>query len=160
MSGRPARRQRRDEADTQRTFGELVNADHIIAPSAESMGLTGERDASVIVDRYSDYKDCFPEQPKSAEDTLGALLEFLGKTRPKYIHTDAAPELTNAVKSLQAAHGRSRPYRHQSNSYCERTVRKIVEGARTLLEHAGLPSCFWRVALRYWCCADNTAVRE
>jgi hypothetical protein len=29
-------------------------------------------------------------------------------------------------------------------------VRKIVEGARAILEHAGLPSCFWVFAVRYW----------
>ena len=34
-------------------FGDLVNADHIIAHSDEAMGLTGERDALVVVDRYS-----------------------------------------------------------------------------------------------------------
>ena len=91
------------------------------------MGLTGERDALVIVDRYSDYKDCFAVQSKSGDDALGALLEFFGKSRPSYIYTDNAPELAKAVRLLNVPHGKSTPYQHQSNSYCERTVRKVVE---------------------------------
>ena len=70
------------------------------------------------------------------------------------------PELISAVKKLHAPHGKATPYRHQSNAYAERVVRKIVEGARTLLEHTGLPSCFWPFAVRYWCFADDVAVRD
>ena len=34
-------------------FGDLVNADHLLAQSPESMGLFGERDVLLIVDIYS-----------------------------------------------------------------------------------------------------------
>ena len=78
------------------------------------MGLTSERDALVVVDCFSDYKDCFPLQSKSAEDTLGAFHEYFGKHRPSYIHTDSAPELIKAVKQLPAPHGKGTPYRHQA----------------------------------------------
>ena len=71
-----------------------------------------------------------------------------------------ASELIRAVKDMMVPHGKSTPYRHTGNAYCERIVRKIVEGARTLLEHAGLPSCFWIFAVRYWCFMDNTEVRD
>ena len=33
-----------------------------------------------------------------------------------------------------------------------------MEGARSLLEQAGLPSCFWIFAVRRWCFMHNTAV--
>ena len=124
------------------------------------MGLTGERDALAIVDRYSDYKDCFPLMGRHAPDAQAALMEFFGNSMPKFVYTDMAPELIKAVKDLCTPHGKSTPYRHTSNSYCERVVRKVVEGARTLLEHAGLPTCFWPFAVRYWCFADNVAVRD
>ena len=42
-------------------FGDLVNADHLLAQSAESMGLFGERDALLIVDKFTGYveeQDC------------------------------------------------------------------------------------------------------
>ena len=33
-----------------------------------------------------------------------------------------------------------------------------MEGAQSLLEHAGLPSCFWPFAVRFWCFMHNTEV--
>ena len=45
MLRKPARRQIRSGADLPKKFGDLVNADHIIANSDEAMGLTGERNA-------------------------------------------------------------------------------------------------------------------
>ena len=61
MQRRPARRHDRP-ADwvAPKKFADLVNADYIVVQSAESMGLTGERDGLTIVDRATDYKDCFP----------------------------------------------------------------------------------------------------
>ena len=56
----PARRKHGNATDAPQKFGDLVNADYIVAQSEDSMGLTGERDALVIVDRATNYKDCFP----------------------------------------------------------------------------------------------------
>ena len=61
-----------------KTFGELGNADYVVAQSEESMGLTGEKDALVIVDRGTDYTDCFPLMSRHASDAYGALKEFYG----------------------------------------------------------------------------------
>ena len=46
---KPARRVEHDPAMAPTRFGDLVNADHIIAHSREAMGLTGERDALAVV---------------------------------------------------------------------------------------------------------------
>ncbi len=78
MLRRPARKQVRSGSDLPKKFGHLVHADHIIANSDEAMGLTGERNAMAIVDRYSDYKDFFPLFHKDAEEAHGALKEFFG----------------------------------------------------------------------------------
>ena len=132
-------------------FGDLVNADHVIAHSADAAGLTGERDALVIVDRYTEYIDAFPLATKSADDAQAALIEYFGTDPAKevYIWSDSAHELKRAVADMGFAHGRATPGRHQANGFCERTVRKVVEGARTLLEQAGLPQCYWVFALRH-----------
>ena len=95
---------------------------------------------------------------KSADDAHGALLELFGQSRPKYMWTDSSPELIRAIKDMHVPHGKATPSRHRNNGYCERTVRKVVEGARMLLEHAGLPSCFWSFAVRFWCHAHNIKV--
>ena len=160
MLRRPARRVVHDPAAMPNKFGDLVNADHIIAHSDEAMGLTGERDALVVVDRYSEYVDCFPLMTKTADDAHGALLDFFGRNRPKYMWTHSSPELIRAIKDMNVPHGKATPSRHQNNGYCERTVRKVIEGARTLLEHAGLPSCFWSFAVRFLCHAQNIKVTE
>ena len=148
---KPARRVDHYPDLAPKRFGDLVNADHIIAHSEEAMGLTRERDALVVVDRYSEYVGCFPLMSKAADDAHGALLDFFGPSRPKYMWTDSSPELIRAIKDMRVPHGKATPSRHQNNGYCERTVRKVVEGARTLLDHAGLPSCFWSFAVRFWC---------
>ena len=44
MVRRQARRQHRDPETRPKNFGDLVNADYIVAQSNEAMGLTGERD--------------------------------------------------------------------------------------------------------------------
>ena len=128
MSRKPARRVRRDPETLPGKFGELVNIDHIVAHSPEAMGLTGERDALVIVDRYSGYIECYPLESKTADDAHGALVDFFGTDRPVdvYIWSDSAHELIKAVGSLKVSHGKATPGRHQANGYCERVVRKVV----------------------------------
>ena len=123
-------------ASEPKTFGELVNADYVVSQSDEAMGLTGERDALVILDRATGYTDCFPLQSRNAQDAAGALTEYLGSVKPKRVYTDNAPELIRACRDLRFPHDKSTPHRHTSNAHCERAVRKVVEGARTLLEHA------------------------
>ena len=124
------------------------------------MDLIGERDALVVVDRYSVYIDCFPLMTKTAPDAHGALLEYFGSQMPQFVYTDMSRELIKPVKDMLTPHGKSTPYRHQSNGYAERTVRKVVEGARTLLGHAGLPSRFWTFAVIFFCFMHNTAMRD
>ena len=158
MTRRPARTQHKEPEQKPKKFGDLGNADYIVAQSDESMGLTGERDALAIVDRGTDYTDCFPLMSRNSSDAYGALKEFYGDIVPARMYTDNAPELIRACTDLRWLHDKSTPHRHQSNAYCERSVRKIVEGARSLLEQAGLPSCFWPFAVRYWCLMYNTEV--
>ena len=88
MVRKPARRVNRDPASTPKKFGDLVNADHIIAHSDEAMGLTGERDALAVVDRFSNYVDCFPLMTKTADDahrgcsnsSVGVVTSTCGQT--------------------------------------------------------------------------------
>ena len=114
-------------------FGDLVNADHIIAHSDEALGLTGERDALVVVDRYSEYVDCFPLMTKTADDAHGALLDFFGRSRPKYMWTDSSPELIRAIKDMHVPHGKATASRHQNNGYCDaQFARSLKEQGRFL----------------------------
>ena len=147
--------------DPPAEFGVLGNADYVVAQSKEDMGLTGERDALVVVDRAKpEYIDCFPLMSRHSSDAYGALREFYGDVVPKRLYTDNAPELIRACKDLRYPHDKSTPHRHQSNAFCERSVRAVVEGARSLLEQAGLATCFWPFAVRFWCFMRNTRSKD
>lgn len=61
-------------------IGELVNADDIIAHIETSMGLTGESDALIVVDRYSKYLDC---DPPAEEKHTGITQILPRRNRPK-----------------------------------------------------------------------------
>eukprot|EP00972_Heterocapsa_arctica_P024876 3668749-Heterocapsa_arctica.AAC.1 len=52
-------------------FMELVTCDHIISKSME--GLTGDKDALVVKDRFSNLKQLCPVKSKSLQDTVTAL---------------------------------------------------------------------------------------
>jgi len=60
MIRKPARRSKQPITDKLTKFGDLVNADHVLAQSEEACGLFGERDALIVVDRYSKYIDAYP----------------------------------------------------------------------------------------------------
>ena len=64
----------------------------------------------------------------------------------KWSYTDNSPELTKAVRDFGAAHGVAVPHRPQTNGVAERAVRAVVEGARTLLDQAGMDRRFWPYA--------------
>ena len=97
----------------------------------------------------------FPLMSRHSSDAYGALKEFFGETTPKRIYSDNAQELMRACKDFKWRRDKSPPPRHQSNGYCEQSVRRVVEGARALLECAGLASCFWPFAVRDWCLMHN-----
>ncbi len=84
------------------------------------MGMKGERDALIVVDRYSKYLDCFPLRSKSAQDAVAAFREFFSSDAPTdvYIWSDSAHELTSAAKSMGFTHGRGTPGRHQATGVC------------------------------------------
>ena len=79
LTRRPARRNRDKPSIAPKKFGEVGNADYVVAQSKEAMGLTGERDALVVVDRADPpYVDAFPMMSRCSSDAYGALREFYG----------------------------------------------------------------------------------
>ena len=112
-----------------------MNADHIVANSEDAMGLTGELDALAIVERYSNYIDCYRLMTKTADDAYGALLDFFGRARPRYMWTDSSPELIRAIKDIRVPHGNAVPSRtrtlHLVNAGFARLWRAHVRSSNT-----------------------------
>ena len=50
-----------------------------------------------------------PLMTKTADDAHGALLDFFGRSRPKYMWTDSPPELIRAIKDMHVPHGKATP---------------------------------------------------
>ena len=78
----------------------------------------------------------------------------------KYFYTDNSKELQKAMASIGPAgtpvqHDTSLPYRPTTNSIIEQCNRFVLEGARCILQQAGIPMQFWPYAVRYFCLTRN-----
>jgi len=139
-----------------KNFGDQVTADHIVTYSDESQGILGQKAALVIMDRATGYLECYALSGKSGSEAYSSLMDFMGPRKTiSHLYTDESPELKFCAESLGVPNGTSLPGRPQQNGVAERAVRSVVSGARTILEHAGLPHKFWPYAVRHWCFAHN-----
>ncbi len=71
------------------------------------------------------------------------------------MYTDAAKELHAAARILGLCKDRSTPGRPESNGLAEAQVRRVLQGSRTILEHAGLEPKFWSYACQHFCFSHN-----
>eukprot|EP00972_Heterocapsa_arctica_P046209 6816662-Heterocapsa_arctica.AAC.1 len=119
-------------------------------------GLTGDKDALVINDLFSDLKPFCPVKSKYLQDTTVALQFFQGTYNIKTMYSDNSGEIIKACKKLRILREASRPSVPQNNAKIERTNLDILEGTRTSMIHAGFPECFWPFAAPAYCFLDNT----
>ena len=84
-----------------------------------------------------------------------ALRHFRGPNTWEYMYTDGAPELLSSLDAMGVSHDQSMPGRSVTNSVAERTNRHVLEGARSLLMHAGFPAQYWPYAVEYFCLMCN-----
>ena len=103
--------------------------------------------------------DCVPLPDKTADAAYRGLRRIFGRSHIRTVHSDDAPKLEKALKDLGILHDTGFPGRHNSNAYAEQAVRSVEEGARLLLEHAGLPWRMWQHAVQYYRLMYNITVR-
>jgi hypothetical protein len=148
---------KRDIAARPTKFGEQITADHLVAESEISQSFLGDKEAVVVYDRATRWKECYPVPTKSGDDAYISLNHFVGPDATvKSIWTDGSKELKYAVKRLGWNPSKSTPGISQTNSVAERQVRDVQAGTRTLLHQAGLPACFWNYAAPAYCFGTNT----
>ena len=139
-------------------FGDQVTADHIVAYSENSMGVTGDQAAVVFGDRATGYFDGFPLKGKTTPDTSHALRCSAGSERIARAWSDNSPELIATMIENKVVHDLGTQGQPQTNGRAERLVRRTMEGTKTLLLQAGLPGAFWPYAMKAYCFAQNTEV--
>ena len=111
-----------------------------------SAGSAGETTAVIILDRVTQWVDCFPCLTKDTDDTREALQQFVGQTPAKCVYSDNSQEMRKAVAQLGLLHSCATPYRPEANGVVERAVRSVLDGTRSVLLHAGLPHWYWPYA--------------
>ena len=79
----------------------------------------------------------------------------MGSDTIKIFFSDGSPELKKTAQCLRVAHGRSTPYRPQSNSRIELHNQLVLRGGRSALLQSDLPHAFWPYAGRHWMHSRN-----
>ncbi len=156
MQKKQARRRAIGNPQTEAVnFGDECTCDHWICNNELSKGITGETVALAFKDMATGWISADPLTAKSADRARNALeaKRAPGETY-RYFYTDGAPELRKALLDMGVRHDEALPGRPTNNARAERCVKHILEGARTLLEHAGLPVPLWPYAAKYFalCC--------
>ena len=91
------------------------------------------------------------------------MMEFMGPNKRDQVHSfrpDNAGELIKAAKSLGWLIESSTPHRSTSNAIAERAVRRVLDGARTLQFHGGMPRIWWPYAAKHYCWLHNVMPRK
>ena len=142
---RNLRKLRHELVRDTRKFGDIVTADHTsFYEGAGQYALHSQSLLFIIKDLYSGYIAAYPVANKSALEVHDAFQHFLGTTRPKVIYSDNADEIIRAVKDLGfgGRHEFSQPGMPQTNGVAERAVQDVLDGARTIMVHAGTAGIF------------------
>ena len=71
------------------------------------------------------------------------------------MYTDGSEELAATMRRLAIPHDTSLPGDPKNNARAERSVRHVLEGARTALAAAGLAVHYWPYAVRHFCLCHN-----
>ncbi len=118
-------------------------------------------DTVIIHDIATKWTDAFPVRSKTADDATYAINEFCGREYLHHVYVDNSGELNKSIKGLGFPKGSSTPGIPQSNGIIENYVKLTLNGAKVILEQAGLPACFWPEAVRlYWCCRNTVVVND
>ena len=123
-------------------------------------GMFGEKEAYTIKDLYSGLIHCYPVPTKNSADVIHCLEHFRGERKIRRMYADRAGEIMKACAKVGAAKEPSRPGDPRNNSIVERLNQAILSGARTALDCAGLPACFWNFAIECYCILHNTEIPD
>ena len=154
------------EEEKPECFGHKVTGDIVLARARslqDDTGTKGERLGFVMNDLYSDWLEMCPGKDRRTDTITVDMLKFQGPNSRQCVQSfrsDNAGELTKAAESIGWLVDKSTPYRSTSNAIAERSVRRVLDGTRTLLFHSGMPRVWWPYAAKHYCWLHNVMARK
>ena len=112
----------------------------------------------VIKDVYTQYRCVYPSEYKTADSIVKAFKHFINTSDlVGIVYTDNAPEMLDAIEELGYKQQTFFEYQHSTKAVAvvEREVRTILEGARSNLLQANMPSSLWPHASKHHAMAIN-----
>ena len=133
------------------SFGDHVTGDTIVLHGLKDRGVGNKNNAIVMFDFGTGWTSCHPVTSRSEEDTLFAFREFVGpKDKILSFYSDGAPEIMSCAKTMLWTSDTSTPGMPRTNAIAESKVKLVINGSRSLLLQAGLPSRFWHYAAKHF----------
>eukprot|EP00438_Fugacium_kawagutii_P025376 Skav223563 [mRNA] locus=scaffold34:198043:207130:- [translate_table: standard] len=140
-------------------YGHQIRVDHLIMGSDLQKGSEGEQACLVCFDEYSGCYQAFPQTQRTTENNIACLRKFGGtKAHGKalcVVKSDAAKELTEAVKALDWLPDEAIPNDAFHNAKLESNIRRLKEGVRACHLAAGFSHELWPRSMEYFCVAKS-----
>ena len=137
----------------------MMRVDHIVIGSDLSKGSEGEQACLICFDEYSGVYQAFPQTSRATPNNVACLRKFGGsKSHGRAlcsVKSDAAGELTEAVKQLGWLPEPGIPNDPYHNAKLESNIRRIKEGTRAVHLAAGFPHELWPRSIEYFCVAKS-----
>ena len=137
----------------------MMRVDHIVIGSDLSKGSEGEQACLICFDEYSGVYRAFPQTSRATPNKVACLRKFGGsKSHGRAlcsVKSDAAGELTEAVKQLGWLPEPGIPNDPYHNAKLESNIRRIKEGTRAVHLAAGFPHELWPRSIEYFCVAKS-----
>ena len=135
---------------TLRAFGDIVTCDHLVSNNESARSSSGHTHGFMLYDIKTQFVGAYPCLTKSGVDTLACLRQFMGSDRISRMYSDNSGEIEWACNIERIPHDTAKPNDPQSNGIAEQMIYEVKLGTSTNLEQAGLPHCFWDLAMRHF----------
>ena len=133
-------------------FGDLITFDFTDTQKTRKLGYDTVKEILVVRDRYTGIIQSYPTPTKNTDDVVLAIKKFMSRRVIREAYSDKARQFEKAMDILKIPFDHALPGRPSTNSLAERNNQFILATATTtcLLE-AGLPACFWKIAITCVC---------
>ena len=137
-------------------FGEIVTMDHVdMADKWQRVGIGGFKFNHSIFDIGTGFRYAQPVVSMDSLHTIDSLNHYIGDDVVIKMYCDNWSSYKGTCKYLGVQCEQSLPGIHKHNARIERLNQDLLDGTRSLLLAAGMPSCWWTWAMPYFAIIHN-----